>query len=251
VRGRVEFRIGRIVYLSFSRDGCTMGFAFPKEWRRALVESEPERFSLPSESDMRYHWFTYVSPRLTWMRCATLSRTRGPSACPSGSPTNTRERRARAVPFHDRFERRRPASLRTPRLPNSRPVAPFGGQPVWFSDRNRTRQLGIRGSATTLAVRASAASVSAYRSGSRHAEGVNSPSLTDMTDEIEILVGAELYALTRHDVGWLIDRLRERYTDGLTQTGNAPSRLPGRSRSFSKAVRKSRSSSASARSTRC
>ena len=56
VRGRVKFRIGRIVYLSFSRDGSTMGFAFPKEWRNALVESEPEKFSLPSESDMRYHW---------------------------------------------------------------------------------------------------------------------------------------------------------------------------------------------------
>ena len=56
VRGRVKFRIGRIVYLSFSRDGTVMGFAFPKEWRDALVESEPEKFSLPSDSDMRYHW---------------------------------------------------------------------------------------------------------------------------------------------------------------------------------------------------
>jgi hypothetical protein len=56
VRGRVKFRIGRIVYLSFSRDGSTMGFAFPKDWRDALVESEPEKFSLPRESDMRYHW---------------------------------------------------------------------------------------------------------------------------------------------------------------------------------------------------
>jgi len=56
VRGRVKFRIGRIVYLSLSRDGSTMGFAFPKEWRDALVESEPEKFSLPSQSDLRYHW---------------------------------------------------------------------------------------------------------------------------------------------------------------------------------------------------
>jgi hypothetical protein len=56
VRGRVKFRIGRIVYLSFSRDGSTMGFAFPKEWRDALVESEPEKFSLPSDFDLRYHW---------------------------------------------------------------------------------------------------------------------------------------------------------------------------------------------------
>ena len=56
VRGRVKFRIGRIVYLAFSRDGSTMGFAFPKDWRDALVEAEPEKFSLPGESDMRYHW---------------------------------------------------------------------------------------------------------------------------------------------------------------------------------------------------
>jgi hypothetical protein len=56
VRGRVKFRIGRIVWLACSKDGTVMGFAFPKEWRDALVESEPEKFSLPSESDMRYHW---------------------------------------------------------------------------------------------------------------------------------------------------------------------------------------------------
>jgi hypothetical protein len=56
VRGRVKFRIGRIVWLAFSKDGSTMGFAFPKEWRNALVEAEPEKFSLPSQHDMRYHW---------------------------------------------------------------------------------------------------------------------------------------------------------------------------------------------------
>jgi hypothetical protein len=56
VRGQVKFRIGRIVYLALSRDGTRMGFAFPKEFRDALVESEPEKFSLPSASDMRYHW---------------------------------------------------------------------------------------------------------------------------------------------------------------------------------------------------
>jgi hypothetical protein len=56
VRGRVKFRIGRIVYLSLAKDGSTMGFAFPKEWRDALVKSEPEKFALPSETDMRYHW---------------------------------------------------------------------------------------------------------------------------------------------------------------------------------------------------
>jgi hypothetical protein len=56
VRGRVKFRVGRIVYLSFSRDGTVMGFAFPKEWRNALVEADPKKFSLPGAGDMRYHW---------------------------------------------------------------------------------------------------------------------------------------------------------------------------------------------------
>jgi hypothetical protein len=56
VRGRVKFRVGSIVFLSFSKDGTTMGFGFPKDWRAALVENEPEKFSLPSESDMRFHW---------------------------------------------------------------------------------------------------------------------------------------------------------------------------------------------------
>jgi hypothetical protein len=56
VRGRVKFRIGSIVFLSFSRDGTVMGFAFPKDWRDALVQAEPEKFSLPGQSDLRYHW---------------------------------------------------------------------------------------------------------------------------------------------------------------------------------------------------
>ena len=56
VRGRVKFRVGQIVFLAFSKDGTVMGFGFPKDWRAALVESEPEKFSLPSESDMRYSW---------------------------------------------------------------------------------------------------------------------------------------------------------------------------------------------------
>ena len=56
VRGRVKFRVGQIVYLAFSRDGTEMGCGFPKEWRAALVETEPEKYSLPSDHDMRYHW---------------------------------------------------------------------------------------------------------------------------------------------------------------------------------------------------
>ena len=56
MRDRVKFRVGRIVYLAFSRDESEMGFAFPKEEREALVASEPEKFMMPSQADMRYHW---------------------------------------------------------------------------------------------------------------------------------------------------------------------------------------------------
>src|SRR5438477_494063 len=37
VGGRVKFRVGRIVYLAFSRDESVMGFAFPKEERDWLI----------------------------------------------------------------------------------------------------------------------------------------------------------------------------------------------------------------------
>ncbi|HLT96721.1 MAG TPA: MmcQ/YjbR family DNA-binding protein [Acidimicrobiia bacterium] len=56
VRGRVKFRVGRIVYLAASRDETLLGFAFPKDEREALVEAEPDKFMLPRPSDMRYHW---------------------------------------------------------------------------------------------------------------------------------------------------------------------------------------------------
>jgi hypothetical protein len=56
VRGRVKFRVGRIVYLSFSRDERVMGFAFPKEERDALVQTWPDKFMLPSTGDLRYNW---------------------------------------------------------------------------------------------------------------------------------------------------------------------------------------------------
>ena len=56
VHDRVKFRVGRIVYLAFSRDETIMGFAFPKEEREMLVASEPDKFQMPSQSDMRYHW---------------------------------------------------------------------------------------------------------------------------------------------------------------------------------------------------
>jgi hypothetical protein len=56
VRGRVKFRIGQIVYLSLAPDGSTMGCGFPKEFRQAAVDAEPEKFALPSDTDMRFNW---------------------------------------------------------------------------------------------------------------------------------------------------------------------------------------------------
>jgi hypothetical protein len=56
VRDRVKFRIGRIVYLALSRDERTLGFAFPKDERAALVAAEPAKFHLPAPSDLRYNW---------------------------------------------------------------------------------------------------------------------------------------------------------------------------------------------------
>ena len=62
VRDRVKFRIGRLVYLALSRDETTMGFAYPKEHRDALVAGEPHKFQQPVQSDLRYNWV-----------CATLA----------------------------------------------------------------------------------------------------------------------------------------------------------------------------------
>ena len=56
VRDRVKFRVGSIVFISFSRDETLMGFAFPKEEREALVASEPAKFLMPERGDLRYNW---------------------------------------------------------------------------------------------------------------------------------------------------------------------------------------------------
>ncbi len=56
VRGRLKFRVGRIVYLAFSKDQTIMGFGFPKEWRNVVLESEPHKFLPPDPVDVRYQW---------------------------------------------------------------------------------------------------------------------------------------------------------------------------------------------------
>jgi hypothetical protein len=56
IRDRVKFRVGKIVYVAFSRDETLMGFGFPKEEREALVAAEPDTFLMPRESDLRFNW---------------------------------------------------------------------------------------------------------------------------------------------------------------------------------------------------
>ncbi|MGI5126978.1 MmcQ/YjbR family DNA-binding protein [Pseudonocardia sp. CA-107938] len=56
VRDSLKFRIRSIVYLAISPDERTIGFAFPKAERADLVASEPAKFHLPRESDLRFNW---------------------------------------------------------------------------------------------------------------------------------------------------------------------------------------------------
>jgi len=56
VRESLKFRVRSIVYLAIAPDEQTIGFAFPKAERAALVASEPTKFHLPRASDMRFNW---------------------------------------------------------------------------------------------------------------------------------------------------------------------------------------------------
>ena len=56
VRDRVKFRIGSIVYVALSRDETTMGFAYPRDERAALIAAEPAKFFPPDPADERYQW---------------------------------------------------------------------------------------------------------------------------------------------------------------------------------------------------
>lgn len=64
MRDRLKFRVRSIVYVAFSRDQTMIEFAFPKDWRAALVEAEPDKFSLPRASDLRFHWICARLDRL-------------------------------------------------------------------------------------------------------------------------------------------------------------------------------------------
>lgn len=56
IRDRVKFKVKQYVYVTFSHDETLMGFAFPREERPALVESEPDKFLMPKQGDLRYNW---------------------------------------------------------------------------------------------------------------------------------------------------------------------------------------------------
>ncbi|WP_211229377.1 MmcQ/YjbR family DNA-binding protein [Nakamurella lactea] len=56
VHERRKFRVRGIVFLSISPDETVLGFGFPKLERDALVASEPAKFLLPRESDLRFNW---------------------------------------------------------------------------------------------------------------------------------------------------------------------------------------------------
>ncbi len=69
VRDSVRFRVGRLVFLAFSPDEQLMGFAYPKEERAALVGSDPQRYLMPRQSDLRYNW---VEARVDVLEAAEL-----------------------------------------------------------------------------------------------------------------------------------------------------------------------------------
>jgi hypothetical protein len=56
VRDQVKFRVRQIVYVALSRDEPSMGFAFPKDERGALIAAHPAKFFMPIQSDLRYNW---------------------------------------------------------------------------------------------------------------------------------------------------------------------------------------------------
>jgi hypothetical protein len=69
IRDRVKFRVGSLVYVSLSPDETTMGVAYPKDERDALIAAEPAKFFLPVPSDLRYQW---IQARLAALDAAEL-----------------------------------------------------------------------------------------------------------------------------------------------------------------------------------
>ena len=68
VRGRRKLYVGRIVYVAVEREGI-LGFGHPREWREALVNSDPDTFLMPTGRDLRYQW---VYARMDRLRPAEM-----------------------------------------------------------------------------------------------------------------------------------------------------------------------------------
>jgi len=64
VRGRRKFRVGSLVFVAFSDDEETIEFGFPKDERDGLIASDPDTFSLPAPSDLRFNWVRARMDRL-------------------------------------------------------------------------------------------------------------------------------------------------------------------------------------------
>ena len=56
VGGRWKLKVRQIVCVAFSKGEQLMGFGFPKAERDGLIAADPETFSLPPASDLRYQW---------------------------------------------------------------------------------------------------------------------------------------------------------------------------------------------------
>jgi len=55
VRGRRKLYVGRIVFAAMDHEGI-LGVGFPREWRQAAVDSDPDKFQMPTGADLRYQW---------------------------------------------------------------------------------------------------------------------------------------------------------------------------------------------------
>ena len=56
VRGKRKLYIRQIVYAAHEAENI-LGFAHPREWREALVDTDPDKFLMPiHQGDMRWNW---------------------------------------------------------------------------------------------------------------------------------------------------------------------------------------------------
>jgi len=53
VRDQIKFRVGRIVFVAFSRDETVMGVGFPKEERAAMVAEVAQAVRVPGALEAR------------------------------------------------------------------------------------------------------------------------------------------------------------------------------------------------------